>query len=246
MSQIQKGNGSGDSTVRGRSLLGAVSRRAVGYFVEPGDPDGGLVAPAAEPIDDGTAEFDVLGDPRPAVSAPLPEAPPVATVVLPLTRSGAYEREPVDARLAELESQLAAARAELAAPRGVEAEIQHLGAETAEILRVAHQKSEELLARATAEAAALRASARADAEATTQAAERRLRELDAETDLIWAERTRLTDDTLRLAEALREIAQSAVERFPAATDEVEMPAGRSRAPASGLLAPDPARRSADG
>jgi hypothetical protein len=211
-----------------------VSRRAVGYFVEPGEPDGGA-AEAAAPIDDGTAEFDVLGERRPPVAAPAPAAPVaavprVATVVLPVTRSGAYEREPVDARLAELESQLDAARAELAAPRGVEAEIQHLGAETAEILRVAHHKAEELLSRANAEAAALRASARADAEAVTQAAERRLRELDAETDLIWAERTRLTDDTLRLAEALREIAQSAVERFPAATDEVELPVGGSGAP----------------
>jgi hypothetical protein len=205
MSQIEQGRSAGRPAVRGRSRLGAVSRRAVGYFVDPAGPGGDA------PGDQDTAEF-------------TPDDVAVADV-LPLTRSGGYEREAVDRRLAALERELAAARAAAAAaaPRGVEAEIRYLGEETSEILRLAHDKAEKLVARATAEAADLRAAARADADATTQAAERRLRELDGETELIWAERARLTDDTMRLAEALRGIAESAVGRFPPAAEEEPAP-----------------------
>ncbi|MEA2297461.1 MAG: hypothetical protein QOF77_397 [Solirubrobacteraceae bacterium] len=210
MSHMEQGTTGTAPLARGRGRLGAASRRAVEYFVDPGEP---LYADP-EPSSQDTAEF----------AADIPRPAPVATVVLPLTRSGAYEREAVDARLAELERELAAAQAAAATPRGAEAEIQYLGEETAEILRVAHQKAEDLVARATADAAALRAAAQADAEATTWDAEQRLRQLDAETDVIWAERTRLTDDTLRLAAALRQIAESAVERFPAAAEEPATPA----------------------
>jgi hypothetical protein len=203
MSQMQQGRTAGDPALR-RRRLGSVSRRAVGYFVDPGEPDSVFDAEPDRRGED-TAEF-------------APEVPVVhtATVVLPLTRSGGYEREPVDQRLAELEHELAAVRGMAATPTGVEAEIQYLGEETAEILRVAHQKAEALVTRATDEAEALRATALADAAAVKAAAEDRLRQLDAETELIWAERTRLTDDTRRLSEALRSIADSAVERFPAA------------------------------
>ncbi len=218
MSHMQQDTRAGRPALR-RGRLGAVSRRAVGYFVAPGEPDR-LGAEAAH--SDDTAEF-ALG---------IPGAPGPA-VVLPLTRSGAYEREPVDRRLAELEHELAVARGVAATPRGVEAEIQYLGEETAEILRLAHQKAEAMVARATEEAEALRAAARADAEAVKAAAELRLRQLDSETELIWAERTRLTEDTLRLSEALRTIAESAVGRFP--------PAGEEPAPEVVAAAhPDPA------
>src|SRR5436305_8783233 len=107
--QTQQGNGSGEPAVRSRSLLGAVSRRAVGYCVERGEPEAAEVAEVAGPVDEGTAEFEVPGGPRSGVGAPESPVAPVsrvATVVLPLTRSGAYEREAVDARLAELESEL--------------------------------------------------------------------------------------------------------------------------------------------
>jgi hypothetical protein len=206
MSQIQQGRAAGHPAVRARSRLGSVSRRAVEYFVDPGPP--GEAEPEVEQRDQDTAEF----------TADVP-APPVAATVLPLTRSGAYEREPVDRRLAELERQLVVARAVAATPRGAEAEIQYLGEETAEIIRVAHQKAEALVARAVAEADAVRAAARAQAEEITRAAESRRRELDGDTELIWAERTRLLDDTVRLAEALRAMAESAAERFPPAAEE---------------------------
>lgn len=205
MSQIQQNRGAGQPAVRARSRLGAVSRRAVGYFVDEAEP-------APDRRDQDTAEF-----------TPDVPRPPAAATVLPLTRSGAYEREPVDRRLAELELELAAARAAAATPRGAEAEIQYLAEETGEILRVARQKAEALVARAIAETDAARAAARAEAEDIVCAAERRRRELDGDTDLIWAERSRLVDDTVRLAEALRTIAESAVDRFPPAADEPSAP-----------------------
>ncbi|MGI8801840.1 MAG: hypothetical protein ACR2KV_06650 [Solirubrobacteraceae bacterium] len=212
MSQIQQETSAGRAALRGRERLSSVSRRAVGYFTDPGEAEG---------RGQDTAEF----------AADVPPAP-AAAVVLPLTRSGAYEREAVDRRLAELEHELAETRAAAATPTGVEAEIQYLGEETAEILRVAHERAGALVARATEEAEMRRLRAQAEATATTEAAEARLRQLDTETELIWAERTRLTDDTLRLAEALRAIAESAVGRFPAA------PADEAPAPAADATPPD--------
>jgi hypothetical protein len=38
MSQMQQGRTAGDPALR-RRRLGSVSRRAVGYFVDPGEPD---------------------------------------------------------------------------------------------------------------------------------------------------------------------------------------------------------------
>ena len=63
------------------------------------------------------------------------------------------------------------------------------------------------------------AEAQAQAEATTRDAEARRRTFDADADLIWRERTRLIDDTRKLADCMLSVADDAVERFPPETVE---------------------------
>jgi hypothetical protein len=46
-------------------------------------------------------------------------------------------------------------------------------------------------------------------------AETKLKDLDADTDRIWAERHRIVDDARELARQLLELAETAAERFPA-------------------------------
>lgn len=169
---------------------------------------GELPPPPAGIEDEPTVEFNVLDLRRRHDDA-----------AFPLAIWGGYERDAVDARIAELEAELEALRARVDPEAGAEAEIRHLGDETAEILRVAHGKADALVKKAQAQAAALLAETEERTRAMVAEAEAEVRRLDHDTDVLWAERTRLTADTRRLAEQLMQLADSAIERFPPATDE---------------------------
>jgi DivIVA domain-containing protein len=125
-----------------------------------------------------------------------------------------YDRAAVDEYLGELEDELAAVRAERAPEHAIQEEIDRIGSDTAEILRVAHAKADAIASRAHAQADLLVAEAQAQAQATTRDAEARRRTLDADADLIWRERTRLIDDSRKLADCMLSVADDAVERFP--------------------------------
>ena len=130
-----------------------------------------------------------------------------------------YDRASVDEYVGTLEDELAAVRAEHAPEHAIQDEIDRLGNDTAEILRVAHAKADAIASRAHAQADLLMAEAQAQAEATTRDAEARRRTFDADADLIWRERTRLIDDTRKLADCMLSVADDAVERFPPETVE---------------------------
>src|SRR5204863_26467 len=114
---------------------------------------------------------------------------------------------------------LAAAGAGHSPEHLVQAEIERISNDTAEIIRVAHQKAEAIASRARAQADLLMAEAQSQAEATTRDAEARRRTLDADADLIWRERTRLIEDTRKLADCMLSVADDAAERFPAEAGE---------------------------
>jgi hypothetical protein len=130
-----------------------------------------------------------------------------------------YDRVAVEDYICTLEDELAAARAEHTPEHAIQDEIDRLGNDTAEILRVAHAKADAIASRAHAQADLLMADAQAQAEATTRDAEARRRTFDADADLIWRERTRLIDDTRKLADCMLTVADDAVERFPPETVE---------------------------
>jgi DivIVA domain-containing protein len=130
-----------------------------------------------------------------------------------------YDRASVDEYVGALEDELATVRAEHTPEHAIQDEIDRLGSDTAEILRVAHAKADAIASRAHAQADLLMAEAQAQAEATTRDAEARRRTFDADADLIWRERTRLIDDTRKLADCMLSVADDAVERFPPETVE---------------------------
>jgi cell division septum initiation protein DivIVA len=127
-----------------------------------------------------------------------------------------YDREAVDAHLAELENELA----ELKVRRNrdpepaVQAELERVGEETSAILKVAHQQAAEITRRAQAQADRCVADAAANAVSMTEDAKRKLRQLDTETDAVWAERGRLIDDVRNVATSLFSLAEDAADRFP--------------------------------
>src|SRR5579884_1998918 len=142
---------------------------------------------------------------------PLPE---VAEVDFPIVLRG-YDRLAVDAyvrRTSQLVAELQATRSpEAAVRRGLE----RVGEEVAGILQRAHEAASQITAQSRSEAEDRLQRAREEAAQITASAERRLQELDAETDRIWAERQRIVEDAQQLAQQLLSLAQAAAERFPA-------------------------------
>ena len=86
--------------------------------------------------------------------------------------------------------------------------------------------------RAHAQADLLMAEAQAQAEATTRDAEARRRTFDADADLIWRERTRLIDDTRKLADCMLSVADDAVGAVPARGRRAEKKKKRKRVAAT--------------
>jgi ElaB/YqjD/DUF883 family membrane-anchored ribosome-binding protein len=125
-----------------------------------------------------------------------------------------YDRAAVEDYIGALEDELAAVRARHIPEHAIREEIDRIGSDTSAILRVAHEKADAISSRAHAQADMLMAEAQAQAETTTRDAEARRRALDADADLIWRERTRLIDDTRKLADCMLSVADDAVERFP--------------------------------
>jgi DivIVA domain-containing protein len=148
-----------------------------------------------------------------------------------------YDRASVDEYIGGLEDELATVRAEHTPEHAIQDEIDRLGNDTAEILRVAHAKADAIASRAHAQADLLMAEAQAQAEATTRDAEARRRTFDADADLIWRERTRLIDDSRKLADCMLSVADDAVERFPPETVEPVEPAEATNGQAAAGEAP---------
>jgi DivIVA domain-containing protein len=172
----------------------------------------------------------------PLASLPDDPVPEVANVDFPVALRG-YDRIAVDAyvkRTAQLVAELNAGRSPQAAVRRA---LERVGEDVSGILQRAHETAEQITAQSRVEAedrleSARRESeqlvgtARQEADAMLSEARGQLRELDAETDRIWAERHRIVEDAHNLASQLLTLAEAAVERFPAAEDhamEVEKP-----------------------
>lgn len=153
----------------------------------------------------------------PLATLPDDALPSVSDVEFPIVLRG-YDRLAVDAyvkRTSQLVAELQATRSpEAAVRRGLE----RVGEEVAGILQRAHDAASEITAHSRGDAEDRLEKARAEAAQITAGAERRLKELDTETDRIWAERQRIVEDAQTLARQLLELAQSAAARFPAADD----------------------------
>ncbi len=175
----------------------------------------------------------------PLANLPQDPVPEVANVDFPIVLRG-YDRLAVDAyvkRVSQLVAELDASRSPQHAVRRA---LERVGEEVAGILQRAHETAEQItsqsrveaedrlqMARSEAEALVggarqeadtLVGGARSEADSLQVDAKRRLKELDAETDRIWEERHRIVEDARALAAQLLSIAESAIERFPAAEE----------------------------
>jgi hypothetical protein len=129
--------------------------------------------------------------------------------------------------------------AELQATRSPDAAIrravERVGEEVSGILQRAHEAAAQITFQSRSDAEDRLEAARQEAAQIVTAAEEQVRELDAETDRIWAERHRIVEDTRELAGELLTLTDSAANSFPAETvDAGEQPA----ADAQELIAED--------
>jgi cell division septum initiation protein DivIVA len=169
------------------------------------------------------------------ITAPLATMPddPVSITAdphFPVAIRG-YDRIAVDAYVKQT-SQLVA---ELQATRSPEAAIRRaldrVGEQISGILQRAHDTAEQITAQSRSEAEDRLEAARQEAARITAAAEQRLKDLDADTDRIWAERRQIVEDTRELAGQLLGMTDSAAERFPAAETSEEPVLGDTPEPA---------------
>jgi hypothetical protein len=171
----------------------------------------------------------------PLATLPDDPVPYVADVDFPIALRG-YDRLAVDAyvkRTSQLVAELQATRSPEAAVRRA---LERVGEEVSGILQRAHETGAQITARSRGDAEDRLEAARDEAAQITASAEGRLKELDAETDRIWAERHRIVEDAQELARQLLSLAESAAERFPPAED-LEHPADE---PVAADLLEDPA------
>jgi cell division septum initiation protein DivIVA len=153
----------------------------------------------------------------------------VANVDFPIVLRG-YDRLAVDAyvkRTSQLVAELNAGRSPQAAVRRA---LERVGEDVSGILQRAHDTAEQITAQSRAEAEDRLEAARKEADELVTTARQeasslltdatgRVRDLDAETDRIWAERHRIVEDAQSLASQLLAIAEAATERFPAAEEQ---------------------------
>jgi DivIVA protein len=180
----------------------------------------------------------------------------------PTSRHG-YDCDVVDEHVDGLEQEIAQLASQLSSAKrspssAVEAELERVGAETSAILKVAHEQASEITRRAQIQADRCIADAAANAVSMTEDANRRLRQLDSETDAVWAERIRLIEDVRNVATSLFSLAEDASERFPEDADRggatvaaaAVMPAPKAAAPPAPATPsapkPVPAQRPVDG
>jgi vacuolar-type H+-ATPase subunit H len=176
----------------------------------------------------------------PLSTLPDDPVPVVADVEFPVVLRG-YERVSVDEyvqRTSQLVAELQATRSPEAAVRRA---LERVGEEVSGILQRAHDTASRITSQSRSEAEDRLETARQEAAQIVLRAEERVRELDAETDRIWAERHRIVEDTRELARELLTVTDSAADRFPpdpAVGGDSAMP-GLEAVPPAGIEAVPP-------
>jgi uncharacterized protein with HEPN domain len=150
--------------------------------------------------------------------AALPDDPLAAvTADFPSALRG-YDRVAVD----EYVEQTSHLVAELQATRSPEAAVrralERVGEQITGILQRAHETAEQITSQSRSESEDRLEQARVEAAQIADSAERRVKDLDADTDRIWLERQRIVADARELASQLLGLADTAAQRFPADED----------------------------
>src|SRR5690242_2349785 len=150
----------------------------------------------------------------PLATLPDDAVPVVSEVDFPVVLRG-YDRIAVDAYVRQTSQLVAELQATRSPEAAVRRALERVGEEVSGILQRAHDTAGQITTNSRREAEDRLEAARQEASRITAAAEARVKDLDAETDRIWAERHRIVEDTRELARQLVGLAESASERFPA-------------------------------
>ena len=173
--------------------------------------------------------------------ATLPEnpVPAVADVDFPVVLRG-YDRLAVDAYVKQTSQLVAELQATRSPESAVRRALERVGEEVSGILQRAHDAAAQITAQSRGEAEDRLEVARQEAVQITADARHRLKDLDVETDRIWAERQRIVEDAQDLARQLLALAESAADRFPAAEEPTSAQAPASPAGSGQPAPPAPA------
>ena len=152
------------------------------------------------------------------ITAPLETLPddPLALVEadFPTSMRG-YDRHAVDdyvEQVGRLVDELQATRSPEAAVRRA---LERVGEQISGILQRAHETAEQITGQSRVESEDRMEQARREAASIVNTAEQRMREIDADTDRIWAERQRIIADAEDLSGQLLSVARDAAGRFGA-------------------------------
>jgi hypothetical protein len=169
-------------------------------------PDQSSAATEHAIIQEITAPLDRLpDDPLSVIDADFPHA------------LRGYDRLAVDDYVRQTRQLIAELQATRSPEAAVRRALERVGDQITGVLQRAHETAEQITAQSRSEAEDRLEQARIEAKTIGDAAELRVRDLDADTDRIWMERQRIVADAEDLAGQLLALAKVAAERFP--TDE---------------------------
>ncbi len=185
----------------------------------------GQAEPSPTPEEETSAVAVTIGDTA-EVTALDPHEDHLADVADPDFPIGlrGYDRAAVDAyviHVTELVAELQSVRSPKAA---VKKALDRVGRETTAILQRAEEAADETTADSRRRAEERVQQAESEAERIVKDAHARVKQLDADTEALWAERRRLIEDVRRVSDALRESADQAIARFPAEDEADDAPA----------------------
>jgi DivIVA domain-containing protein len=125
-----------------------------------------------------------------------------------------YDREAVDEYVRYTTRLVAELQAVRSPESAVRRALIRAGGQISGVLRRAHETAAEITAKSRSEAEDRLERARVEADDLLETAERRVRDLDADTDRIWLDRQRIMADAEDLSNQLLSLARQAGERFP--------------------------------
>jgi hypothetical protein len=155
------------------------------------------------------------------ITGPLAALPddPLATVSadFPSALRG-YDRVAVDDYVEQTSHLVAELQATRSPEAAVRRALERVGEQITGILQRAHETAEQITSQSRSESEDRLEQARVEAAQIADAAEQRVKDLDADTDRIWVERQRIVADARELAGQLLGLAETAAQRFPADED----------------------------
>jgi DivIVA domain-containing protein len=125
-----------------------------------------------------------------------------------------YDREAVDEYVRDTTRLVAELQAVRSPESAVRRALIRAGSQISSVLRRAHETAAEITTKSRSESEDRLERARAEAGELIDTAERRVRDLDADTDRIWLDRQRIMADVEDLSNQLLGLARQAGERFP--------------------------------